>query len=482
LTRKKTTVQTVDTVRASRGGHTFHERWAARRALQLVFPQDRLKAIAVEGLSTSETVEPGAAAEEIADLVLYYGDGEKFATSEVVQTVQFKYKTTPGAVTASYLRKTIEKFAGSIIGYGTNFPAADVDKKLTFAFVTNADFSPQLWEAIKGLKSGSPPTEKEALGQHNYLRDLCNEKGVDAQRLFSRCEFRASEQALPAQNSALRRTIADWSAGADLRAKVRVSDLAELVREKAGPLGQNNNLIIREDVLVSLSCEPEDLFPADTRFIDVGDVVPRQQLRDASDLIAGSNVPIFIHAEGGIGKTVFVESLAATMSHAYEIVVFDCFGGGAYRSPNQARHLPSVGFVQLTNELASRGLCDPLLPGDTESVALANAMRRRLTQAAATLKSQSKKEGLLIVIDAADNAQLEADSRKDPAFPKLLLASLSAEPIDGVKLVLTARTHRMGGVVDRSEVSPFPLLPFSEEEAEAFLASRRKEVSSTPFS
>ena len=169
------------------------------------------------------------------------------------------------------------------------------------------------------------------------------------------------------------------------------------------------------------------------------------------------------------------------MSHAYEVVVFDCFGGGAYRSSDQARHLPSVGFVQLTNELASRGLCDPLLPGDTESVALANAMRRRLTQAVATLKSQSKKEGLLIVIDAADNAQIEADDRKDLAFPKLLLASLSAEQIEGVKLVLTARTHRMGGVVERSKIVPFPLLPFSVEEAEAFLSSRRKEVSSAEF-
>jgi hypothetical protein len=207
--------------------------------------------------------------------------------------------------------------------------------------------------------------------------------------------------------------------------------------------------------------------------------VPRKQLCDAIDLIAGSTIPIFIHAEGGVGKTVFVESLAATMSDAYEVVVFDCFGGGAYRSSDQARHLPQVGFVQLTNELASRGLCDPLLPGDTESVALANAMRRRLTQAVATVKSQSKREGLLIVIDAADNAQLEADDRKDPAFPKLLLASLSAEQIDGVKLVLTARTHRMPGVVERSRVAPFPLLPFSAEEAEVFLSSRRKEVSST---
>ncbi|WP_316174405.1 hypothetical protein [Bradyrhizobium sp. SZCCHNRI1073] len=49
-------------MRASRAGHTFHERWAARRALQLVFPPDRLEAIAVKGLSTNETIKPGAAA------------------------------------------------------------------------------------------------------------------------------------------------------------------------------------------------------------------------------------------------------------------------------------------------------------------------------------------------------------------------------------------------------------------------------------
>lgn len=323
--------RTVDTTRASRGGHTFHERWAARRAMQLVFPQDRLKAIAVEGLSTIETAKPGAAAEEVADLVLYFGDGENFATSGVVQTAQFKYKTTLGAVTASYLRKTVEKFADSIIGYEKEFSASDVDKKLTFAFITNAEFSPDLWEAIKGLKSGTLPTGVEALEQHNYLMGLCKKKKVDAQRLFSRCEFRASEEALPALNSGLRRTIFDWSAGNDLLAQARMFGLAELVREKAGPRGQRNNLIKREEVLVALNCEPEDLFPADTRFIDVGEIVARKQLKDASDLIVRSTIPVFIHADGGVGKTVFVESLAATMSQAYEVVVFDCFGGGAYR-------------------------------------------------------------------------------------------------------------------------------------------------------
>lgn len=108
MAKKAPKSPTVGIVSASRAGHTFHERWAARRAMQLVFPSDRLKAIAIEGLSKTETADPGAEAEDVADLALYYGDGDNFATSEAVQTAQFKYRTTAGLVTASYLRKTDE--------------------------------------------------------------------------------------------------------------------------------------------------------------------------------------------------------------------------------------------------------------------------------------------------------------------------------------------------------------------------------------
>ncbi len=479
--KKENTEQSIDTVRASRGGHTFHERWAARRALQLVFPKDGLTAIAVEGLSTSELAKPGKEAEEVADLVLYYG-GEHFSSSTVVETAQFKHKTTDGSVSASYLRKTIEKFASSIIGYEAAFGSAAVDVRLSFSFITNAQFSAELWDSIAALKAGTKPAGAEAQRQHKYLLELCKKKGVEARRLFDRTDFRAAEADLPALNNKLRRTVADWSAGADSRARSRLLELIELIREKAGPRGQSNNLIKREDVLDALNCEPEDLFPAETRFVNVGDVVPRAQLNDVATLVVSSKLPLFIHAEAGVGKTVFVESLAATMLDRYEVVVFDCFGGGAYRSPDQARHRPDVGLVQIANELASRGLCDPLLPGDADTVALAAAARRRFSQAVSAIKAQSKKYGLLIVIDAADNAQLEADSRKDDAFPSLILASLDNEPIEGVKLVLTARTYRMGDVIKRAQVLPVPLQPFGVDEARAFLSSRRASVSDVEFS
>lgn len=468
----------IDPVRPSRAGHIFHERWAARKALQLVFPKDKLFAIAVEGLSSNETAKPGDKAEEVADLVLYYGTGDNFAKSDRLETVQFKYKLRPKHVTASFLRKTIEKFCATIVGYEKDFAAAEVDAKTSFIFVTNASFASNLWEALAALQSGAPAKSRGAVQQVKYLTGICQQSGVpDPQRLFSRVEFRAAEKNLVAQTNALRRTLTDWSAGADSQAKLRLHDLQDLVLKKAGPSGQGKNLIHREDVLDALDCEPEDLFPADTRIIDVGAVIERTELDSVGAKVTRLSVPIFVHAEGGVGKTVFVQSLAARLSTAFEVITFDCFGGGAYRSEEHSRHLPSVGIVQIVNELASRGLCDLLLPSERNNRGILKAARKRFCQAANAIVTQSKKHGLLIIIDAADNAQLEADRRHEDAFPKLLLSMLDHEPIDGVKLVLTARSHRKDTVIDHAAVEPFELGPFTEPEARQFLQARRSNVS-----
>ena len=475
-------IENTDTVGASRDGHTFHERWAARRALQLIFPKDKLHAIAVEGLSSNETVKAGKAAEEIADLVLYFGNGDTFQTCSALQTVQFKYRADDTPVTASYLKKTIQKFAETLKGYSEGVPDHQVDAKVSFSFVTNTNFTDHLWQAIEALKSNSIPKTAQAKTQLKNLNLWCTEKGVGAARLFALTEFRAGTHDLAAQIKMLRRTVSDWSAGVDTRAKSRLYGLTELVREKAGLAGHSNNLITREDVLESLDCDSEDLFPADTRFIDVGEVVLRRELNDVADLLTKASMPIFIHAEGGVGKTVFIQSLAGHLSDQFEVVVFDCFGGGAYRSDEHGRHLPKIGLLQIINELASRGLCDPLLPTDSDRYGLTKAARKRLGQAASTLTEQAQKSGLLIIIDAADNAQLEADLRHEDSFPKLLLSALSREPIDGVKLLLTARPHRRNDVIGTSQVEPFLLGPFSDEESIDFLKSRRTEVSSIELS
>ena len=466
----------IDTVRASRAGHNFHEYWAARRALQLIFPRDGLYAMAVEGISTSDSATPGKQAEDIADLTLYFGHGDTFASSDRVETAQFKYKVGAGPETASYLKKTLGKFANSILGYEKTLSPDEVNKKLSFAFVTNARFSEPLWQAIRGLKDAVPPSGKAARAQFDNLSKWARQEGVDPYRLFAMTEFRAAEKNLSVQKSQLRGTLTDWSAGADSQARVRLHALVELVVEKAGLSGQRNNLLKREDVLDALGCDPDELFPADARFIDVGSVVQRSVVGDVVALIRASPLPVFIHADGGIGKTVFIQSVASHMATTDEVIVFDCFGGGTYRSDHHPRHLPRIGLVQIVNELAARGLCDPLLPGDNDTRGLIKSTRKRFEQTAATLREQSERQGLLVIIDAADNAQLEADKRKEDSFPKLLLSSLSEAPIQAVRLVLTARPHRMDNVVGQTAVTPYGLGPFSDAEARSFVKARLPNV------
>jgi hypothetical protein len=474
--------QRIDKVRVSRAGHTFHERWAARRALQLVFPKDDLFAIVVEGLSPHESLKLGKEAEDIADLVLFYGSGDTFETCTAQQILQFKYKAAAEPVTSSYLKKTIKKFAATLRGFRASVTQEEIAEKLSFGFVTNAEFSGDLWDAISCAKSGGAPTTNSAQTQLQYLKTWCQEEKIEAEDIFPLIEFRASTSDLPSQNRSLRRTVSDWSADSAGQAAKRLFALVELVREKAQIEGQGKNSIRREDVLDALECDEDQLFPADTRFVDVGDVVERSALQDARDSVLTCNLPVFLHADGGVGKTVFIQSLAANLTDTLEVVVFDCFGGGSYRSEAQARHLPRIGLLQIINELAARGLCDPLLPTDSDQYGLVEVARKRLKQASDTVQNQSAMRGVLVVLDAADNAQLEADVRNEAAFPRLLLASLSAEPIEGVKLLLTARPHRMDRVIGKSQTKRLELEPFTEMETRRFLETRRENITDVEFS
>ena len=471
----------MDPVRASRAGHSYHERWAARFALQLVLPKNDLHAIALEGLSTNETTNRPKEADEIADLTLYFGTGDNFATCRKLTTFQFKYKSTPKDATSSFLKETIEKFADTLLGYESRASSDEIDNKVSFSVVTNVEFSNQLWEAIRCIRERRYPKAPLDRAQYNKLVEYCQSKGVEAGRLFRLIDFRASSKGLAALNGELRQTLCSWSAGADSQARLRLLRLMELISEKAGLSGKGNNLIKRQDVLDILGCEHGDLFPADEKFVDTGNVIEREALSKARQTVEGTTSPIVIFADGGVGKTVFVRNIAQEFGDDFETVIFDCFGGGSYRIADQSRHLPKTGLLQIINDLAGRGLCDLQLPSDGDRYALIKAARKRLGQAAETIKTQSGKKGVLVIIDAADNAQIVANERNEDAFPKLLLASLSREPIDGVKLMLTARTHRKNAIIGQCDVECFKLCTFTRNETQKFLKSRRPGLTKSEF-
>lgn len=474
---KKNRLRT-DKVRASRDGHEFHESWAARKALQLVMPSDDLVGIAVEGLASADQSSASAATVEIADLTLYHGRGLTFGDAHSVVIVQFKYSISSKSVPfrASDAKKTINKFAAAFTDHKRRYGAKDVNKKLSFELITNRPVAPEFSEAIDGLAAGTP-LNGEARKQATQLASACGFKGKELAQFAQKVRVTGLAGNLRQNKERLSRVLADWSAAPDALARARLGNMRQLLRDKAGSAGEGQNVITRTDVLDALELQsPEDLFPCPASFPDIGSVVEREQLSTLISQIPQLNKPLMIHADGGAGKTVFLQSLARILGQAHETVLFDCFGGGAYRAPEDGRHLPKRGLIHIINNLAAGGLCDPLLPINENLEELVRAFRVRLAQAVATLQRSSRDKQLLLFIDAVDNAAEHAKDKGELAFPSLLLESFHYNgAVAGVQLIVSCRSYRRGisrGMTPPEACEEFELKPFSPEEAEKYLRDR----------
>lgn len=466
----------TDSVRASRDGHEYHEAWTARKAMQLLLPDDHLIGIAVEGLEPTDQARASAETVEVADLTLYYGKNAGFRSADRVDVVQFKYSVSRENVDfrASDAKKTIEKFAASYLDYRKTYGAKLVEQKLKFELIINRPIYPALTAAIDGLCEG-----KGLLGKaEEQARQFKAASGLDGKTLaaFARkCLITGLSGNLTDAKRDLSRILVDWSATTDALATSRLGQMRDMVRKKAGHAGTHRNVIRSTDVLAALDLpDVETLLPCPASLTPVGEVVKREQLQDAASLIPKLTQPLLVHAAGGVGKTVFMESLAKTLQDRYEIVFFDCFGGGAYRSPEDARHLPKRGLVHIANSLARRALCDPVLPGSDDRETLLKTFRRRLEQCVTTLSRGSADKEIILFLDAIDNAAEHAHDRHEDSFPTLLAKSFHIKPVTGVKLVVSSRSHRIP--IKDIPYHDFELRPFSQAETETYLRARLPKV------
>lgn len=472
----------IDKVRASRDGHEFHEAWAARKALQLVMQIDGLVGIAVEGLAPADQASASAETVEIADLVLYYGKRPTFDGARSVVIVQVKYSKSSQSVPyrASDAKKTIRKFAVAYRSHKAKHGATNVDRKLAFELITNRPIYREFAKAINGLASGIR-LRGDAKKQATQFTSASRLKGEELTQFARKVRITGLAGSLRQNKQRLSRVLADWSAAPDAMARARLGNMRQLLREKAGLAGERRNVITRTDVLDALELQSaEDLFPCPASFPEVGKVVEREQLSSVVSRIPHLDRPFLIHADGGVGKTVFLQSLSKMLGEMHETVLFDCFGGGAYRAPEDARHLPKRGLIHIINKLACDGLCDPLLPINENVEELVKAFRFRLSQAVATLRRGARGKQLLLFVDAIDNAAEHARDRGELSFPKLLLESIHhSGPVAGVQVILSCRTYRRD--ISRGDIpcEEFELKPFSPVEAEKYLRDRIPQVSDT---
>lgn len=474
-------MNSIDTVRASRDGHEFHEAWTARKALQLLLPapDNSFIGVAVEGLAPANQSTAAAETVEIADLTLYYGKEPTFEGADKVKIIQFKYSISHQNINfrASDARKTIRKFALAYLDHKKRYGAKVTQAKLQFELITNRPIYPPLEEAIRGIatqKSLSGPCKKQV----NQLIAACGFKGRPLIEFANSLQITGFAGNLSDNKRNLSQTIVDWSATTDALAQARLGTLKQMVRDKAGSAGTHKNVIVKVDVLAALDiADIDDLLPCSASLPNVGKVVERAQLAEAIAIVPTLDKPLLVHSAGGMGKTVFLESLANALSNKHEIIFFDCFGGGSYRSPEDSRHLPKRGLVHIVNALACRGLCDPLLPGNDSVDSLMRTFRRRLTQCVATLSTASPERKLILFIDAIDNAADHAKDKKEPAFPSLILESFHHNNyVEGVKLVVSCRSHRIKTAIKDVAYHDFELKPFNLLETETYLKDRLASV------
>lgn len=466
----------IDKVRASRDGHEFHEAWTARKATQLLWPDTDLTAIAVEGPSPSDQAGASAATVEVADLTFYYGQRPNFEDATRTTFAQFKYSIADQNkdFRASHANKTVKKFGETYLSYKRKYGAEAVEDKLDFQLVTNQPVSNSLLQAIEATATGGNPTG-DVEEQAKQFKLAAGLSGKPLAAFARKLKIIGRSGSLPQTKDELASLLVDWSATSDPIAAARLGKLRDLVRDKAGYAGTNRNLIRRTDVLAAFQIgDPKDLLPCEAALVDVGKVLERAQLGEAISRIGSTATPLLIHATGGVGKTVFMDSLASKINTDHEVVFFDCFGGGAYRSPEDARHLPKKGLIHIANTLAFRGLCDPMLPDSPDIRTLLSTFRRRLTQCLNTISRMTPGRKLAILIDAIDNAAFAAVQCSEDSFPIKLLESLDTEPINGLKLIVSCRTERKPKTY--AKLDGFELIPFTKEETNAFLRARLKSV------
>ncbi|MCJ8317261.1 hypothetical protein [Idiomarina sp.] len=471
------TKRPIDKVRASRDGHEYHEAWAARHAMRILLPNSNLIGISVEGLDPGDQKAASEDTIEIADLTFYYGSRASFKGASKVCIAQFKYsirdRTSP--FRAADAKKTVVKFGKAFRSLSRMYGAPLVRKKVSFELHTNRPIYGPLVEALDALAKGNS-VSGEVRKQADQLKSACGLSGALLSEFASKCNIGSLNDTLRESKAELSRTIVDWFGnGSDAVAQARLGDLKQMIRDKAGFAGTDKNIIEHTDILAVLGLSSSsDLLPCPEALADIADIVEREQLAEAVSLVTKLDQPLMVHAAGGTGKTVFMDSICRSLSNDHETVFFDCFGGGDYRAPGDARHHPRRGLIHIANTLACRGLCDPIIPGSDDIDSLINTFRRRIEQSVAALASSDRKKNLVLFIDAIDNAAIHAKDKREDSFPVLLVEHLNANPVPGFKVVLSSRTERIP--ISHIPYVDFALRNFSLDETKCYLRARIPDV------
>lgn len=463
-------MSSTDLVRSSRDGDQFHYYWAARQCLKLLLPGSGLAAVSIEGSSPEDPMaadgqgpDADPTGEYVVDIAEYYGDAVPDAADKIVYR-QLKHSTVrPNQPwTASGLKNTLEGFARRFLALGDANPG--LRERVSFEFVSNRPVDDAVIRALSDIGQGASPASPRIAG---YIRG-CLGLPEDLEGQFCR-QFAvdARAPALLQLTHLFRQDVGALLPGAPNDGPLR---LKEEIARRATSL-EPDRLVTAGAVLAALGAPPDQLLPAPSLLQVPQAVVPVPQAAEIAQFLAAAKGPVVVHAAGGVGKSVLASQLAGFLPGGSVYLVYDCFALGGYRRSSSPRHEHRQGYVQLANELAGAGLCDPLVPGGTASASdYSRAFMARVRAAAESLAAQAPGALLVLAIDAADNAVIAAGERDTGR--SFVVDLLREEMPSNARVVEFCRTERVGMLEPPPGTARLQLDGFTLEQSRQHLESR----------
>lgn len=451
----------ADLVRASRDGDQFHYYWAARQCLKLLHSGSGLVGVSIEGSSPLETATAG---EQVIDVAEYYGAVDPGLADKIIYR-QLKHSTTRAEQpwTVSGLKVMLEGFSQKFSKLDAASPSfAD---RAVFDFVSNRPVDEAVVQSLRDIAQGITPRHPQVAG---YIRGYLGLSGDLAERFCQQFTIDARAPALLRLTHLFTHDVAALLPGAPNDGPLR---LKEAVTRRATSL-EPDPLITMEVVLAALGASPDQLLPAPSRLLAPDKIIPVPDAGAVARSLAASKAPMVVHAAGGVGKSVLATQLGALLPAGSVYLVYDCFARGGYRRSSSPRHEHRQGYVQLANQLAGAGLCDPLVPANPAPPAsdYSRAFMARVRAAAESLAVSSPDGLLVLAIDAADNAVIAA--REQDTGRSFVSDLLREELPANVRVVEFCRTERIQTLDPPPGTTELELSGFGPEQSRQHLESR----------
>ncbi|MBK9099491.1 MAG: ATP-binding protein [bacterium] len=437
-------------VRYSKAGDAFHYRWAARRCLRMIYPKSPIQSIVIEGSNENKL-----AGECVIDVAEYSFVPE--SNTQKIEYIQLKYTTVrkKKPFNLSDLKVTFEGFAKRYSEISSKKNKLQKNYVVTFSIVTNRPISEILKKNITSVALNQTVNARFI----STLEKYANLNGNDLEEFCSLIKFVDGEGDYNSQHFELQSEISQFVAGTV--DNPQINNVINLIQEKALP--NSNGKITREDILLRFEVTSErDLYPAPYELEKIDTPILRKQHQEYLANILNTSTSIIIHAAGGVGKSIFAYQITQSLPNGSLGIIYDCFGRGSYLNRSKFRHRHCDALIQIANELAMKGLCNPLIAKSyTKDDEILRSFLSRIETAVRSLRKRNEKAVLVILIDAADNAEMAAEINKDHCFARDLLKE---QLPNGCRLVELCRTERINLLQPSHTILQLELKPFSDIE------------------